>query len=488
LYGRARPTEPAVKAFEEAPDQAGLDDALTVGELEDARLGFLHLLSRRFGPEFRERHGDDLFAQAAFEFSRKIERGEEIRNPAAWITNCGWNRAKTEMEAREWRPQLVPTDSLPAEPVAEPSWQPEEDFLSEDRMRKVRDAVDQLPLYQRELIARHYFEGESVREVSRQLGWSEGKGARAHNAARKKLRKLFEELGGPNAIALELGLAGFLSVSAAGRTAAIQTPGGLEAALQRVGDAISDGWHRAIAFARHPLGGPSPVDLGGVDPQSRSRISQLGRRILTSPVAETVASGGDGPGRVVEVCKVLAVCAISGTAVVSVGVIGADAGHSHHGKTVEGRTAPGANKYQRLGRSDVSTVQETGADIAVEPDPPSEVRPQPRGRDDGGSPARHAIAESGAAATARVERDRVAKEDGGSEEASTARETFSAFGARGEADPVASEPSSPEAGSISDAEIQSTSESVESSKAPPTSPKPSAENRAAQEQFRGALR
>jgi RNA polymerase sigma factor (sigma-70 family) len=488
LYGRARPTEPAVEAFEEAPDQVGVDAALTVGELEDARLGFFHLLSRRFGPDFKERHGDDLFAQATFEFSRKIERGEEIRNPAAWITHCGWNRAKTEVEAREWRPQIVPTDSLAAEPVAEPSWQPEVELLSEDRMRKVREAVDQLPLYQRELIARHYFEGESVREVSRQLGWSEGKGARAHNAARKKLRKLFEELGGPDGFGLELGLVGFFSVSAAGRTAAAEMPGGLEAALKRAGDAISDGCHRAIHFARHPLGGANPVNLGGVDSQSPSRISQLGRRILTSPVAETVASGGDAPGRVVEVCKVLAVCAISGTAAVTVGVIGADAGHSQHGKTIEGRTAPGGSKHQLPGRSDVSTDQETGADIAVEPDPTSEVRPQPRGRDDGGSPARHAIAGSEAAATRGVEQDRVAREVGGSEEASTARETFSAFGARGEADPVASEPSSPEAGSISDAEIQSTSESVESSKAPPASPNPSPENRVAQEQFRGALR
>jgi RNA polymerase sigma factor (sigma-70 family) len=456
MYGRARPTERAVEAFEEAPDPAGPDGALTVGELEDARLGFFHLLSRRFGPDFKERHGDDLFAQATFEFSRKIERGEEIRNPAAWITHCGWNRAKTEIEARDWRPQIVPTDSLPAEPVAEPSWQPEEEFLSEDRMRKVREAVDQLPLYQRELIARHYFEGESVREVSRKLGWSEGKGARAHNAARKKLRKLFEELGGPEGIALELGLAGFLSVSAAGRVAAAGTPGGLEAAFQRIGDAISDGWHRAIHFARLPLGGSTSTDLGAIDPGSGSRISQLGRRMLSSPVAEAVASGGDGPGRVVEVCKVLAVCAISGTAAVTVGVIGVGAGHSRHGKTVVGKTAAGGSRHERPNRSAVSTARETDADFAVEPDPTPEVRPQPRGREGEEPSVGHAVAESGAAATPDVARDRVVREGGGSE-GSTARETFSAFGARGETDPVAPEPSSPEAGSISDAEIRSTS-------------------------------
>jgi RNA polymerase sigma factor (sigma-70 family) len=194
LHGGASETTPIAGEAVERGVEAIPHDAVSRAELEDARDGFLHSLSRRFGRDFKERHGDDLFAQALYEFSRKLDQGEEIRNPAGWIFHCSWNRARSEMEARDWRPQLVSIDFLLIELVAERSWQPEDSFLSDDRVRLVREAVEQLPGHQREIVIRHYFEGESVREVSRKLGWSEAKGARAHMAARKKLKEIFAEV------------------------------------------------------------------------------------------------------------------------------------------------------------------------------------------------------------------------------------------------------------------------------------------------------
>jgi len=482
MYGRARSIEATAETVEQAPRRATPDDAITVGELEDARLGFFQLLSRRFGREFKERHGDDLFAQAAYEFSRKLEQGEEIQNPAAWIIHCGWNRAKTEVEARDWRPRFVSSDSLPTEPIAEPTWQPEESFLSEDRMRKVRDAVDRLPAYQRELMARHYFEDESVREASRQLGWSAGKGQRAHEAARKKLRSIFDGLNSSD-IEFEIGLAGFLSWSAAGRAAAAGVPGGFEAALQRAGNDAAEGWHKAIAFVRHPLGSRRPADLTGITPQHPGRISRLGGRIVNSPVAEAAATGSDGPGRLVEVCKVVAVCALSGTGVVTAGIVGGGQGHRSIAATPT-RPAPRRIEKHR----------------PAEEVPATEPLPTPEGPDVEIGATEHATPETPGSERVQVvhsvsgsktaQEPAAREESTAEEELASAREGFGAFGSRGESGSTESEPAAGEATPLEEEKEKASSSAPEASEPSETAstPKQAAEKQGEAEQFRRGFR
>jgi hypothetical protein len=59
---------------------------LRQSELEEARLGFLQFLRRkRFSPHFIESHGEDLFATAALEYSRKVAEGIHIESPAGWL-------------------------------------------------------------------------------------------------------------------------------------------------------------------------------------------------------------------------------------------------------------------------------------------------------------------------------------------------------------------------------------------------------------------
>jgi RNA polymerase sigma factor (sigma-70 family) len=464
--------------------EARSEGAITVGELEDARLGFFQSLSRRFGREFKERHGDDLFAQALYEFSRKVEQGEEIRNPAAWITHCAWNRSKTEMEARTWRPQLVPTESLPTEPVAEPSWQPEEHVLSEDRLRKLEEAVDQLPKYQRELLARHYFEGESVREASRRMGWSEGKGARTHNAARKRLREIFAGLRSSDLEAV--GFLSFLSLAAAGRGGAVEIPGGLEATLDRAGHALSDGWHRAVHLARHPLGGGRPADLAVGSPPAPGRLSQLGRRIFSNPLAETAATAGDGPGRMIEVCKGLAVCAVSGAALTA-GVVGTGGGQRTPHTTAT-RPAPRHTRQHHLDEGGTKVPANAGAteakgveDTSAESPPPAEHHREARGS--GGASVAHSISGTKVAAGTAAETQESVAQEVQAQEATSSREAFAPFEGRGEAEPTEPRSSGAQVESLSEAKSSSTAQAAE-----PSSPKEAAEKRAAGEQFGGALR
>ncbi|HET7510585.1 MAG TPA: hypothetical protein VFJ65_10095, partial [Solirubrobacterales bacterium] len=88
---------------------------LKQAELEEARLGFIQFLRRkRFSPQFIASHGDDLFATAALEYSRKVSEGEAIDSPAGWMITCAWRRTKSLLEAQGRSPQIVSTDKAEA--------------------------------------------------------------------------------------------------------------------------------------------------------------------------------------------------------------------------------------------------------------------------------------------------------------------------------------------------------------------------------------
>jgi RNA polymerase sigma factor (sigma-70 family) len=462
------------RTVETAPDGAGSDVGVSVGDLEDARLGFLHLLRRKgLSQEFTERHLDDMLAQAAYELSRKLEQGERIERPAGWMVICAWNRTKNEFEARARRPRLVSTDSLVTEPVAEESWEPEETFLAEDTMRKVHEAVEQLPAHQRELIERAYFEGESVREAARQMGWSPAKAQRAHEAAREKLRLI---LGERKYIELEIGLAAFISISSAARAAAADVPTGLDAALQRMGHAVSNGWHKATDLARHPLGGGRSAGLEAASPSGSGRLSEIGGRLATSPVGEAVAASGDAPGRLAEVCKGLAVCVIVGVpTAVSVGFAGSGHG-SPAGSPAVTRPAQRQSRQPRSGgaaRADAHVLQPPQRERA-ESTPPGE---HTAGSSEADVPSKNQeLSDSSAPATVTT------KEKWTDEEAQV-RKGLEPYGKRSEA--RSSESTAAETSSLT-ATDTSSGEETEAESTP--TPKESVEHKKAAEQFQGALR
>jgi RNA polymerase sigma factor (sigma-70 family) len=258
-------------------------------ELEEARLGFIQFLRRkRFSPQFIASHGDDLFATAALEYSRKVSEGAAIDSPAGWMITCAWRRTKSLLEAQGRSPQIVPTDK--AEAIEdELGRSPEDVTLDEDRLRKVQEAVDQLTVEERQLLELAYFEGMAVREAARELRWHPSKAQRCHEAARKHLHQL---LGVDSLDELEIivGLAAYISL--AERSPRPHLPAGVEAVADTIGRSLDAAWARAQDLARRlPL-------AGGAEPSSTAALGSAGRAagVCATAALACVASGVVGPG------------------------------------------------------------------------------------------------------------------------------------------------------------------------------------------------
>jgi RNA polymerase sigma factor (sigma-70 family) len=201
-------------------------------EFDAACLGFKQLLRcKRFSPHFVETHGDDLFATATLEYSRKLAEGEEIENPAGWLIACAWRRTKSQLEAEARRPRVVSAEKC--EPLADEDRDgPEDVLLNEDRFRKVREAVNELSVAQRRILWLAYFDEFTVRSAGRYLNWTSSKAQRAHEGAKRRLHDL---LGVSSADELAIaGLAAYISIGVEGRTGNL-----LERAAQRYADLLA---------------------------------------------------------------------------------------------------------------------------------------------------------------------------------------------------------------------------------------------------------
>jgi RNA polymerase sigma factor (sigma-70 family) len=200
-------------------------------ELEQARLGFNQYLRRKgFSRQFIDRNGDELFATAALEYSRKLAEGEEIESPAAWLVSCASQRTIDQLRVEARRPAAVSAEKCP---VVDEADGPEDVLLDKDRFRKVRDAVKELPIRQRRLLALSYFEGLTVREAARQLHWHSSKAQRAHEGAKRRLHDLLG-VSSSDKLEVEIGLAAYLSLAAGGASGNL-----LERAAQRSAETLA---------------------------------------------------------------------------------------------------------------------------------------------------------------------------------------------------------------------------------------------------------
>jgi RNA polymerase sigma factor (sigma-70 family) len=216
-----------------------VNDGLSGAELEAARLGFNQLLRRRrFSAQWIARHGEEVFGQAALEYSRKLAEGTGIENPPGWIIECAWLRAISQLEAEERSPQFVSTER--SGPLAERLEQgPEETLLYAERLRKVRKAVSTLSADRRRILALSYFEGFSVRQAGERLRWHPSKAQRAHEGAKRQLQELLG-VGSADQLELEIGLAAYLSLAtgaAAGRSSGVRAL--VERGAQKSADALA---------------------------------------------------------------------------------------------------------------------------------------------------------------------------------------------------------------------------------------------------------
>jgi RNA polymerase sigma factor (sigma-70 family) len=239
------------------------ESSLSRAELEAARLGFLGCLRRkRFSPQFIERNAEDLFGQACFEFTRKLKEDEEIDNPPGWLIECAWRRTKSKLEAERGGPRLVSTEKT--EPLPDSaSADPEDLLMNADRWRKVRQAIRDLSVEERQLLAASYFEGLSVREAARQLRWHPSKAQRAHERAQDRLHELLG-VESSDDLEIEVGLAAYLSVAA--------EPSTLTAAVQKVTEGLGSLRQQVADGGAQQLKEQAALHYRPVDPpQSCSR-------------------------------------------------------------------------------------------------------------------------------------------------------------------------------------------------------------------------
>jgi len=141
-------------------------------ELRAAEEGFLRLLRcKRFSAAWIEENAADLFAQAQKEYAERLAAGRPADNPVGWLIVCAWQRAKNLLDSRRRRPH---TASIEAEvDLADTSTPtPEQQVLDQDRVERLRKAMGYLIEEERRLLELSYFEGMSVREAGRELGWS----------------------------------------------------------------------------------------------------------------------------------------------------------------------------------------------------------------------------------------------------------------------------------------------------------------------------
>lgn len=257
-------------------------------ELRAAENGFLRLLRcKRFSTVWIEENAADLFAQAQKEYAERLAAGKPADNPVGWLIVCAWQRTKNLLDSRRRKPHSVPIEAeVDLADTSTPT--PEQQAIDRDRVERIRKAMGYLSEEERRLLELSYFEGMSVREAGRELGWGKSSADRHHQAALERLRAM---LGGErDLLGMEIGLAAWLGRAKAHGVRA-ELPHGLGALLAEaaksaaasVGNWIAEGWRRL-----------SPLS----DPGSTAVASGAARTAGACGAAAIacLASGVIGPG------------------------------------------------------------------------------------------------------------------------------------------------------------------------------------------------
>lgn len=306
--------------------------AVSEAQLNAAELGFRQLLRRkRFSRQFVDNHGADLMAKAEFEYSRHLAHGGEVTNPTGWLINCAWRRTQNLLEEQGRTPRMVGVDV--AGPLVDESTRtPEQQVLDADLARRLRDAISALSVEERQVIELCYFEGMSVREVGRALKWNKSKADRRHRAALERVREVLG-VDDVDALAIDLGLAAYVSLAAERGTSVPLAQGVLADSPGRLGELAT----RAHEVARRFLIG------GGGEPSTAAVASSAGR-----------AAGACGA----------AALACFATGVVGPGLKGLDVVGSHHAK------APMHRVSEETASETTTTSELPPPVVAAPPSPP----------------------------------------------------------------------------------------------------------------------
>jgi RNA polymerase sigma factor (sigma-70 family) len=165
--------------------------AVTAEELREAEKGLVRLLhAKRFPREWIERNVPDVMAQARTDFAARLAAGKKDETVNLLVV-IGYRRAVKVLDAQLAAPSTTSIETV-FHLADESAPTPEEEVIEHDREERVVKAMAHLPDRERKLMALIYFDGRSVRDAGRRLGWGKSSADRHHRAALEKLHELLD--------------------------------------------------------------------------------------------------------------------------------------------------------------------------------------------------------------------------------------------------------------------------------------------------------
>jgi len=164
---------------------------VTNEELREAEKGLVRLLhKKRFPREWIERNVPDVMAQARTDFAARLAAGKED-DTVNLLVVIGYRRAVKLLDTQLSRPPTTSIESV-FHLADDSTPTPEQEAIDHDRQERVMKAMAHLGDRERKLMALVYFDGKSVRDAGRRLGWGKSSADRHHRAALEKLHELLD--------------------------------------------------------------------------------------------------------------------------------------------------------------------------------------------------------------------------------------------------------------------------------------------------------
>jgi RNA polymerase sigma-70 factor (ECF subfamily) len=160
------------------------------GEYMNGLYGYAMVLTRNYA------EAEDLVQETYVRAIPAMDRLRPESNMKAWLFKILRNIWLNQLRKRRSDPQMVPTDEESGllDNLANPGRNSYEIYAGEVERRRVRDAIQELPMEAREIILLREFEELSYQEIATLLGCPQGTVMSRLARARSKLRALLADV------------------------------------------------------------------------------------------------------------------------------------------------------------------------------------------------------------------------------------------------------------------------------------------------------
>ena len=137
----------------------------------------------------RDGHAAEDVVQDVFvQFAEKMADFRLTGSLKAYLSVCVANRAKNVLISRKKSCDLSGSQDVPANNPG-----PEQQIICNEQLQQLSEAMEQLPLEQRQVIALHHYSRMSLRAIGQSLEISVNTAKSRHRYGMDKLRKLLQE-------------------------------------------------------------------------------------------------------------------------------------------------------------------------------------------------------------------------------------------------------------------------------------------------------